>query len=41
VPQFDTNSGDLVEAVGCDVLTRRIHHAASLAGWVFQFQGSS
>src|SRR5262245_64609646 len=32
VPQFDTNSGDLVEAVGCDVLTRRIHHAASLAG---------
>ena len=39
VPQLNANSGDLVEAVGC-VLSDRTH-AASVAGWVFQFQGSS
>ena len=41
VPQLDANSGDLVEAVGRDVLSDRTHHAASLTGWSFQFQGSS
>jgi hypothetical protein len=41
VPQLDANGGDLVEAVGCGVLPGRTHHAASLAGWAFQFQGSS
>ena len=40
VPQLDANGGDLVEAVGCSVLPGRAH-AASLAGWAFQFQGSS
>jgi len=41
VPQLDANGGDLVEAVGCGILPGRTHHAASLAGWAFQFQGSS
>src|SRR5262249_28381768 len=41
VPQLDANGGDLVEAVGCGVLPGRTHHAASLAGWAFQFQGSA
>src|SRR5256885_14536796 len=41
VPQLDTNGGDLVEAVGCGALLARIRHAASLAGRVFPFQGSS
>src|SRR5215468_3476363 len=41
VPQLDANGRDLVEAVGCGVLPDRTHHAASLAAWAFQFQGSS
>ena len=41
VPQVNANGGDLVEAVGYGVLPDRTHHAASLAGCVFQFQGNS
>ena len=42
VPQLNANGGDLVEAVGCGGLPdRTTHHAASLAGCVFQFQGNS
>src|SRR5262245_3280 len=41
MPQLDANGGDLVEAVGCGVLPARTRHAASLAAWAFQFQGSS
>jgi len=31
----DANGGDLVEAVGYDILPNRTHHAASLAGRIF------
>jgi hypothetical protein len=41
VPQLNANGGDLVEAVGYGGLPDRTHHAASLAGCVFQFQGNS
>jgi hypothetical protein len=39
VPQLNANGGDLVEAVEYGVLPDRTHHAASLAGCEFQFQG--
>jgi hypothetical protein len=41
VSQLDMDSGDLAEAGGTSVLPGRLHHAASLAGGAFQFQGSS
>jgi hypothetical protein len=41
VLQLDANRGDLVKAIGSGVLPDRTHHAASLPGCGFQFQGSS